>query len=210
MEPIKCFWIEPLGITRTTLRRYHSSSDETQKCSGKFSYHNAHGPVIGEFKEIRNEKGYIDTYENEPKLENTDPRWPKKCDHCDYEFTDADPFQNFHDSLYRRTDTGEILTLRDAPIGAMWDAWWYGRKGPDGRSLMVKCPGDGGSHDWHVDGRASNCTLKDDDVHYCWVRHGEVPDITVDKGGFTCAAGAGSILTPGWHGFLRNGHLVTC
>jgi hypothetical protein len=34
--------------------------------------------------------------------------------------------------------------------------------------------------------------------------------LTVDKNGDTCAAGAGSILTPAWHGFLRNGELVAC
>jgi len=31
---------------------------------------------------------------------------------------------------------------------------------------------------------------------------------TVDKNGDACAAGAGSILTPTWHGFLQNGELV--
>jgi len=56
-----------------------------------------------------------------------------------------------------------------------------------------------------IDSRASNCTLPDDNVHKCWVRHGEAPNFTVDKNGATCAAGAGSIQTSNWHGFLRNG-----
>lgn len=64
--------------------------------------------------------------------------------------------------------------------------------------------------DWEVDGRASNCTKKDDNVHKCWCRHGDAPNVTVDKNGNTCAAGAGSILVDGWHGFLRNGYLEEC
>ena len=48
-----------------------------------------------------------------------------------------------------------------------------------------------------------------DDVHRCWVRHGRPEDGTlhVDKNGQTCAAGAGSIQTHNWHGFLHNGVL---
>ena len=54
--------------------------------------------------------------------------------------------------------------------------------------------------------------MKTDNVHKCWVRHGRPEDGTlhVDKNGKTCAAGAGSILTSKWHGFLHNGHLVPC
>lgn len=104
----------------------------------------------------------------------------------------------------------------DTPTGkpGPGDMWWvdcYGNgkggcvfhsEGCDGRHLFVITP-DG--QDWDIDGRASNCTRPDDDVHRCWVRHGEAPGITVDKRGNTCAAGAGSIAMPGYHGFLRNG-----
>lgn len=114
--------------------------------------------------------------------------------------------------LYRRSDTGEVVTLRDAPVGAMWDATWFNDQpaytGPDGISLVVRTPG--GS--WMVDSRCSNCTLPNDDVHKCWVRHGDprTGEIHVDKNGVTCAAGAGSILTGSYHGFLHNGHLTSC
>jgi hypothetical protein len=87
-------------------------------------------------------------------------------------------------------------------------------------------------HWWVIDGRASNCgeecaicSVKyrehthgstDDHrfkgsrpTHRCWVRHGVPPNITVDKNGGTCDAGGGSIQTPAWHGFLREGTLVT-
>jgi hypothetical protein len=77
----------------------------------------------------------------------------------------------------------------------------------DHRSLIVKCP-DG--HEWMIDSRASNCAMPNDNTHHCWVRHGRPEDGTlhVDKSGNTCAAGAGSIETPKWHGFLHNGHLT--
>ncbi len=123
------------------------------------------------------------------------------------------------------------------PYGAMWYADWMlpHFAGPDGHALVVRCPID---HDWLVDGRASNCTEacvncgrpyhahfdgnkdyttancehgyepRDGGAHRCWVRHGTPPNVTVDKNGLTCSAGAGSIQTPGWHGFLRNGELV--
>jgi hypothetical protein len=81
--------------------------------------------------------------------------------------------------------------------------------GDDRRSLVVKCP-DG--HDWMIDARASNCTMKDDNLHHCWVRHGRPEDgnLHVDKNGLTCAAGGGSIDTGKWHGHLHNGELNPC
>lgn len=117
---------------------------------------------------------------------------------------------------YRRVDTGEVFEhLASAPPGAMWDATWmhdckggYFLGGPnsDGRFLVVRLPN---GHDWCIDSRASNCTTPNDKTHRCWVRHGEPPNITVDKNGKTCAAGAGSIQSGDYHGFLRNGELVT-
>lgn len=76
----------------------------------------------------------------------------------------------------------------------------------DGPQLVVILPG---GYPWNIDSRASNCGKPYDYRHRCWRRHGEPPDITVDKSGRTCAAGAGSIAVPGWHGFLRDGMLVT-
>jgi len=81
-----------------------------------------------------------------------------------------------------------------------------------GKHLIIRVP-DGDreeGHPWNIDSRASNCTRKDDRTHRCWVRHGEPPHIHVDKNGNTCSAGAGSIQTDKWHGFLHNGELVKC
>lgn len=61
---------------------------------------------------------------------------------------------------------------------------------------------------WDIDGRASNCTMRDERTHRCWIRHGTPPHVTVDKAGFTCQAGAGSILLGDYHGFLREGALT--
>lgn len=108
---------------------------------------------------------------------------------------------------FRRPDTNEIFDFSTLPPGAMYYADWYHRKGPDGHTLIVKTPGGL----WSVDGRASNCTRPTDTEHYCWVRHGTPPMITVDKNGNTC--GCGCSIGQGqnysaYHGFLRNGELV--
>lgn len=83
--------------------------------------------------------------------------------------------------------------------------YWSNCKDPRGH-LIVVMP-DGGY--WDTDSRASNCTMKGDKTHRCWIKHGEAPNLTVDKKGHTCKAGAGSIQMVSWHGYLRNGELVT-
>jgi len=106
-----------------------------------------------------------------------------------------------------------------APPGAMYFAEWYHyRSRQEGEPivygfdwdnqftppLMVVTPGV----IWDIDSRASNCTRKNDKTHRCWCRHGEAPNITVDKFGDTCSAGAGSIQCGNYHGFLQNGFLT--
>lgn len=112
------------------------------------------------------------------------------------------------EQLYRRVDNGDIGTINSFGVGAIWEATWFngfkGYCGTDGKSYIVKTPGG----DWMIDGRASNCTLPEDDEHKCWCRHGVAPDFTVDKNGLTCNAGAGSIAIGNYHGFLKNGYLV--
>ena len=112
--------------------------------------------------------------------------------------------------IYKRSDTGEEITLRDAPVGAIWRADWYEDMpeytGTDGKSYVCRTPGG----DWMIDGRASNCTKPNDNEHKCWCRHGEAPNFTVNKVGNTCAAGAGSIMMRNYHGFLINGELTDC
>lgn len=202
------------GRDRRGLRRYAGDSN----CAGPLSYHNASVP-LDETEHSREEGSW-------PR---DDPRWPTHC-LCGYAFQPADEWQLFQESLFRREDTGELMTLREAPPGAIWDAvWWPEKHRVDGQYLVCKLPG---GHDWMIDGRANNCDSPclncnqpyhahyglassacqhyvDSRPHHCWVRHGTAPNLTVDKAGLTCGAGAGSIQVPGWHGFLRQGQLVT-
>lgn len=202
---IQTFWLEPTDQVAVGLRRYSTGKGYT--CD-----EGHHQALVYTGVEVRGD-------DNRPMLDHQDPWWPKTCaQSCGYEFTEDDQWQMWQLRLYRRTDTGELRVLHpnasapEAPSaepGACWDASWLPfSKGPDGMSLMVRCP-DG--HDWLVDGRASNCGLPNDNEHRCWVRHGDPREcrVTVDKNGLTCNAGAGSIATPNWHGFLRNGQLVT-
>lgn len=157
---------------------------------------------------------------------------------CDPPVEGCTPTPDREESTFdiARVDTGEILVrdtwyMRGLPPGAMWfqtiternrpsgpNDWpeeGYVKPSPDaargpsytfadGEHLTVMTPGGV----WVIDSRASNCTMPYDYNHRCWVRHGEPPEITVDKAGTTCAAGAGSIQCGSYHGFLQNGSLT--
>lgn len=203
----ECFFVTPVGRTRLSLRRYCS----TAACSGAYSYHNADGPVVDIIPDRIEDRAWTARAPEDWPLD--DPRWPSKCDHCEYRFDDDDEWQVFRDPIYVNPATGEECSLRDRRPGMMWDAFWMREayRGPDGRCLVVVCP-DG--REWMIDGPAKNCTEPNDhgpygQAHRCWTRTGEPPLITVDKShGKTCAAGAGSIATEGYHGFLRNGRFT--
>lgn len=197
---VKCFLITESDKQRAYLRRYASNN----KCTGPLGYHNAEF-YVGDIPIKRNANGTIataplDDYKN-------DPRWPAHCV-CGYVFMEEDLRQLFTHSIYVDT-AGTEYSLRNAPPGAMWNAWWLAGRthwcGPDGQSLIVVLPN---GRQWIIDGRASNCTKKDDNVHKCWCRHSTPPNITVDKNCNTCSAGAGSILAGDYHGFLRNGEFT--
>lgn len=190
LERIKCFMVEPTG------KVFHyrwSATDWDKKAEGTC-------PIHGDRHMARED---CSKSEWEGKL------GPETCD-CGYRFTDAERREGGGtERECRRLDTGEILPRNTRwPVGAMWFAEWLEEypqfwKGPDGRILVVMTPGG----EWNIDSRAPNCTMKDDDKHRCWVRHGKPPEITVDKNGLTCRAGAGSIQCGDYHGFLRGGYL---
>lgn len=187
MTPIKCFMLESLRTSRYSLRRY-SPSDI---CPGKLGYHDARSAPIGDVADDP-DKPWIGT--RPPAIDNEDPRWPAACS-CGYVFSADDSKQVFAEGLYRRVETGEILTDEEAPAGAIWDASWWPSKGEDGHAWVIKLP-DGS--EWMTEGKATNCNCPDDPKHRCWTRNGTVPNLTV----------APSLQTTRWHGWLRDGKLV--
>lgn len=213
---VKCFWLEFANLAEWGLRRYtaYRKTPDVPPCPrdrGRWGYSHGALLILGQHPAtcMADSDGRyvmcVDSRESQIDWPaDDDPRWPTRCE-CGFTFRDSDPHQRWTEMLYRRDDTGQITTLRDAGPGAMWDAKWAPWKGADGRSLSAKCPnGD----IWNIDSRATNCTMPTDDVHRCWVRHGEPPNITVDKNGVTCRAGAGSIQAGDYHGFLRNGEFT--
>lgn len=204
MNRIKCFWIEPLLECKYWLRTYEAVNGSNCPITG--SYHNAMIPLPDGKMEFYEDHGRkLVRCIDEPTSELSS--YPTACD-CGFQFTSGAQQHVFHRQLYQRADTGEKFTVEDAPVGAMWNAWWYGKfwQGSDGMSIMVKTPGG----EWCIDSQASNCTMPGDTEHRCWVRHGKPPELTVDKNGKTCGAGAGSIGQRTYHGFLRNGWLEQC
>lgn len=150
-------------------------------------------------------------------------RWPESCSTCgqvfDYLDEDCCSRSMSRSPEYRCPATGQVVLVRDLPLGALFDCG-YGRE-RGGVSLVCVIPGQQrpqgvhtlhdvpvGVHHWHIDERASNCGSPEDNTHFCWCRHGDPhkPEtVHVDKSCETCTAGAGSIAVPGFHGFLHNG-----
>lgn len=212
---VKVFFLEPTDRERMWLRRFsypRTCPKKTYGCDARVPF----GEADVRYGRDADGRRFMES-RNDRKPSNDDPLWPKTCEVCGTPFEEKDEHQLLTRQIYVRIDTGEKMTLEEAPPGACWDAWWMtdrrdGKRGsgyhvgPDGRCLTVRCP-DG--HDWMVDSRCSNCTRPEDNDHFCWVRHGKPEDGTlhVDKNGDTCSAGAGSIQTSNWHGFLHNGVL---
>ncbi len=207
MSDIKLIWLEPTNQAERFLRRYAGAKGTL--CPGPYKYHNSN-IVLGVNTALfaLNER-YLESL---PVLSKKDKRWPTKCDYCGYVFTDDNVWQHGQDLLYFRSDGGDDVTIKKAPLGAMWDAWWYSdvHKAPDGMCVVLKTPGG----DWIVDGQASNCNAPKDLEHQCWPRTGNPkdpqgnPPLNVAGNG-GCKVGAGSIKTNNYHGFLNKGYLRT-
>ncbi|HXF71498.1 MAG TPA: hypothetical protein VNO79_02680 [Actinomycetota bacterium] len=181
-DRIRCFMLEPTGRERLSLRRY-SARSKGGPCPGEMGYHDARA-VIGEARDEGEPIG--DTHPHD------DPRWPSACA-CGYVFAPDDHWQLFREDIYRRADTGEEVTLGEAPPGAMWYADWMGRRGPDGHCLAVKLPG---GFDWLVDYPAMGTDQP-------WQRTGTPPDVTASPS-IGVPDGHGGYR---YHGFLRAGWL---
>lgn len=205
MPSIPCFWLEPTDQVAIRLRRYAGSTADAH-CPGRLGYHSTEVEIArrtradGDCSKVYRVPPGIDP--DDPALvPSSDPRWPTACA-CGRVYVDGDYWQHHIARLYRRGDTGELISLDDAPAGAMWDAPWYadtGRPvGPDGRTLVVRTPGG----DWIVDHPPGSAP-----TGAPWSRTGD-PSV---QGQVTANP---SILIggaePRYHGWLRDGVLVEC
>jgi|SRR6185312_241911 len=120
---------------------------------------------------------------------------------------DAIYYETLDGTRVERAEPGDVFEIDHEGSCPVWDNC-------SGTHVYVVLPdrGDGYLHHWNVDGRCSNCTLPEDREHRCWVRSGDprAGTLHVDKNGRTCAAGAGSILSGKYHGFLHGGVLRDC
>jgi hypothetical protein len=159
---IKTFFLERSNKVQQILRRYTNSGGECPHRENG-GYHNALVVLGNVDVPVMPEDAYdpLETctaiVDNNGKVgglfDFNDPRWPKKCI-CGYTFDSNVDKHYWPQRLYQRTDTGELMTLRDAPVGAMWHVDYAGMHGPDGKCLVVRIPTN---HNWMVDSRASNC-----------------------------------------------------
>lgn len=183
---IRCFLLTPTTRAVRELRRHAPNPGKSHTPHG---YHSAEVDAGVVEAHVRRD-GTVPA--QDPRRRRNDPPWPVECS-CGYRFTRDDPKQvNLH-LLFRRGDTGELVTLRDAPPGAMWDAKWIrvqAWRGPDGRCLMVRCPN---GQDWTIDGTSTSGGR--------WSRTGFPPDITVSP-----SIAIGHPDDPAfYHGHLTNG-----
>lgn len=185
---VVCFLLEEVARVRRGLR-CHSS----ERCAGSVGYHNA--------RHAHDEIAYppgaigIDAIVDRPHI--PEELWPDRCDACGYRFGVSVDRQITTCRVYRRADTGELVTLRTAPHGAMWRATWMEPHptSPDGLAYVVKLP-DG--TDWLIDGPTYDAAVNTNGPG--WTRSGEAPRLTVRP----------SILIhrTGYHATLENGVLV--
>jgi hypothetical protein len=187
---VVCFWCAPQGSAEESLRRFILK--EGSVCPGPYKYHNAVAKLGETPYPLDEYNGY--GLDNAP---HDDPRWPKKCDYCDYVFKEEDNWQHNLERIYQEAvfggevmPNGRRFPLRDAPPGAMWDGKWYWQKGPDGLSIYVQTPGG----EWCIDSPANNSKKP-------WDRTGVPPKIT---------ARPSILIGDRYHGWLTDGVLKAC
>lgn len=191
----RCFLLVPTNHVRVSLRRFAFSRDGAPRCGLTRPRYPGAESIVWEVHDVEVEAGREQgTLAPDLMGDGTrrtialdDPRWPERCP-CGYVFQAQDERQEHRSRLHARSDTGELVTVHDAPVGALYDAGWfhgvteYTRNAP-GMSLVCKTP----AGEWYVDGPASNGPG--------WTRTGTPPDIVVSP-----SIGIGSPQR--MHGFL--------
>ncbi len=201
MSRIRCFWLEPTELAEASLRRFRYSLRYLKDEDGLTDYSkedpNYYKCTTGrgcDASVILGQVPYTEDFGRPAsEVEKVDARWPAKCETCGREFVAEDAWQRREAQLYKRSDNGELVILRAAPPGAMWNAPWMKdfksiKQRPDGITLVLMTP-DG---EWCVDGPSSNGDG--------WERSGTIPDVTANP----------SIICGKYHGWLRNGWLEEC
>lgn len=192
MSDVVCFLIVPGDTCEVSLRRY-TWKDSSPPCVDDWG-HGASVQVAQSLPWPENDAGYHGWGGEPSKYPKDDPRWPVTCERCDYVFVETDEWQeNWQQHWVDVADVTRRWPLRQAPAGAMFYSDWNPHKGPDGRSLSVCLPPNGGDNSWCIDAPATQ-----GGGH--WTRSGTPPLITATP----------SILTPHYHGFLTDGRLVEC
>ncbi len=199
---VECFWMTPTDRALVDLRRYERVDyslprEQRETCPANPMRVHDGTVVIGEIPwdpvKGRCEHGDLLGYCRDEGVPHDDPRWPSMCPTCGYAFKPEDHWQvNVH-RLFSGAPDGKLYHSRNMPPGAMYDATWWGEKGPDGICLAVVLPPRGGDSVWHPDSPSGNSKQP-------WTRTGTLPKVTCRP----------SILTSDYHGFLTDGVLVEC
>lgn len=195
MSKIKCFWLEPTDQVQRSLRRYNFSTPECVCPLRGGHYGHDASADIGQALAAESPRLHEGHPVHGDLWTHDDPRWPTHCG-CGYAFGKDDEWQFNPTQLFRRIDTGELMTRDGAPAGAMMHGWWLESFAiHKGTPLILECKLPDGTW-WCIDGEANNGTPESPG----WTREGDVPNITARP----------SIATPGYHGWLRDGYLEEC
>ena len=197
MLDVECFWCEPLPIADVTLRRYHQHKHDASVFIGTCEWPLENPAAICD-PNLRH-------YNIGMSVTPNDPRFPKKCSGCDYQFTASDDDTVNIDRRFRRVDTGEIFNHENPmPVGTMsWVPLAVGLTcggtsvlstdgDGDGRCVFVviPCRPDFSSYHesvrrtiwWEIDHLTAGTDRRSEDMGRSWKRSGSPPKITVEKG----------------------------
>jgi hypothetical protein len=154
----KAMLLEETDQARVWLRRHHQGCVAGSYCNAMTHLEDGPWNKIGDYSGIGDTPFKLEDFPAD------DPRWPTQCEKCGQPFAPEAAYQLFYRPLYRRPDTGALLTLDNLETGMMWGAWWmrdamvsefYKRDWADKRPpLYMAMPG--GVSEWFMDGIASN------------------------------------------------------